>query len=124
MRLTKLSIDLLHEAVVRAECTGSCICAFVANTEIVNILSNWATSLQLQHSTNRTIWNYPLVILNSIDNNHMIIWCSTKTHLINIEDYNSILKNIINYDPDEKYQYGNKLIDSDVWGLKVTLSYN
>jgi len=121
MVLTKLSAELLNDAMVRVECTDSYICALMANEHVIKILSKWAISLEIPISSISVIWGYPFVISNSIDNNNVIIVCNRKTHLLNLDCIQFVFENIVNYNHNEKYKYGDQLSDSDIWGLKVCL---
>jgi len=121
--LNKLSISFLADAITRIEITESTPFAVIGTKEAIATLRNFISALNISNSSGGIpghLWGITLVEFDKLDSGCLVFACKLKGGN-NPVDYTNALEHLVTWDLNEKGIYGEKLIDENVWGLKVCL---
>lgn len=119
--LNKLSISFLADALTRIEITESRPFAVMGTKEAISTLRKFICAMSILNSSDGIpghLWGIPFVEFDKLDEGSLVFACKLEGNN-NPIDYINVLEHLATYDPNERGIYGEKLIDENVWGLKV-----
>lgn len=119
--LTKLSIDLLYNALTEIQVTGSTEFAIIGNEETLCTLGKFAVALEMPNSSHSMIWNMPFRT-GKVKTNSIVIAFHRNDRNTKIDDYSKALNNIIHYTPGTKFPEIPYTDAKEAWGLEISLS--